>query len=46
MMFFTNYLLAAKVGKPMKTKQEKWCPHHDSNTGPTVYKTAALPAEL
>src|SRR5437764_477555 len=23
-----------------------WCPHHDSNTGPSVYKTVALPTEL
>ena len=23
-----------------------WCPHHDSNTGPTDYKSVALPAEL
>ena len=23
-----------------------WCPHHESNTGPTDYKSVALPAEL
>jgi hypothetical protein len=24
----------------------KWCPRQESNPGPSVYKTAALPAEL
>ncbi len=24
----------------------KWCPHTDSNRGPTDYKSVALPAEL
>ena len=25
---------------------KNWCPHHDSNTAPTDYKSVALPDEL
>ena len=25
---------------------KRWCPHTDSNRGPTDYKSVALPAEL
>tara|TARA_B100000282_G_scaffold207925_1_gene152866 strand:+ start:1503 stop:1748 length:246 start_codon:yes stop_codon:yes gene_type:complete len=27
-------------------KEEKWCPHTDSNRGPDDYKSTALPTEL
>ena len=29
-----------------KSKKNRWCRHEDSNPGPEVYKTPALPTEL
>ncbi len=34
------------VGFETFVKREKWCRRTDSNRGPEVYKTPALPTEL
>ena len=33
-------------GGPVLSFDQQWCPHTDSNRGPTDYKSVALPAEL
>ena len=52
-----NHEVSTKMFPPCFPKNERpsvifakplilWCPHTDSNRGPTDYKSVALPAEL